>query len=89
MATQEISDFDDVLGSILTNCHTKILLPNSNAKTGPMAELYRKIGLSDSDVAVISNTAMMSPKRDYYIMQSEGNALVDFSLSEEELDYLR
>ena len=89
MATQEVSDFDDVLGSILTNCHTKILLANSNAKTGPMAELYRRIGLTDSDVAVISNSAMMSPKRDYYIMQSEGNALVDFSLSEEELDYLR
>lgn len=89
MATQEATDFDDVLSSILTNCHTKIMLANSNAKTGPMADLYRKIGLAESDIDVISNSTIMSPKRDYYIMQSEGNALVNFAFSPQELDYLR
>lgn len=89
MATQEVSDYDDIIGSVLTNCHTKILLPNIDAKTGPLAPLYKNIGLSDAAMSVISNGHTMQNQKHYFIMQEEGNAIVDFALSPEQLDYLR
>lgn len=89
LATQEVSDFDEVVGSVLTNCHTKILLPNNQAKTGPLAPLYKGIGLTEAEMAVISNDVSMRPQKDYFIMQEEGNAIVDFVISAEQLEYLR
>lgn len=89
LATQEVSDFDELVSSILTNCHTKILLANDGAKTGPMAALYRKIGLTDTDIDLISNPRLMLPRRHYYVVQAEGNALVDFRLTSQQLDVLR
>ncbi len=87
MATQEATDADALLSSILTNCHTKIMLANANAKTGPMANLYRQIGLTETDIDVISSKSMR-PKRDYYIIQEEGNAVVDFAISQKQLEIL-
>lgn len=89
LATQEVSDFDELISSILTNCHTKILLPNSDAKTGPMAELYKRIGLTPNDINTISSSRSMLPRRHYYVVQPEGNAVVDFRLTAPQLDLLR
>lgn len=89
LATQEVTDFDELVSSVLTNCHTKIILPNSSASTGPMADLYRKIGLTETDIYSISNVRLMQPKRHYYVIQPEGNAIIDFRITDEQLDYLR
>ena len=87
MATQEATDADALLSSILTNTHTKIMLANANAQTGPMASIYKKIGLTETDIDVISSPSMR-PKRDYYVIQPEGNAVVNFALSKKQLEML-
>ena len=89
LATQEVSDYDEVIGSVLTNCHTRILLPNQHAMTGPLAPLYKGIGLTETEIQVISNGTTMQSQRHYFVMQEEGNAIVDFALTPEQLRYLR
>lgn len=89
LATQEVSDYDDVIGSVLTNCHTKILLPNTNALTGPLANLYKGIGLTDTEMQVISSSKVMQSQRDYFVLQEEGNAVVDFAITPEQMSYIR
>ncbi len=89
LATQEVSDYDEVIGSVLTNCHTKILLPNPNAIAGPLEPLYKAIGLTDTELEVISNGTSMRMQRDYFIMQEEGNAIVDFAITPEQLALIK
>lgn len=89
LATQEVSDYDSVMENILTNCHTRIILPAKDAKSGPLSDLFKKIGLSETDLEVISSPALMMPKRDYYVMQPEGRAIVNLALTDRQLDLLR
>ncbi len=89
LATQEVSDYDEVIGSVLTNCHTKILLPNPSAIASPLEPLYKAIGLTDTELKVISNGTSMRMQRDYFIMQDEGNAIVDFAITPEQLALIK
>ena len=88
LATQEITDFSALIGSIVTNCYTKIILPNEEAGSDVLKPLYTGIGLSENDIKIVSNPEIMRAKKDYYIMQPDGNAVVDFCITPEQLAYL-
>ena len=88
MATQEITDFSALVDSVVTNCYTKIILPNEEAGSDVLKPLYTGIGLSENDIQIVSNPEIMRAKKDYYIMQPDGNAVVDFCITPEQLEYL-
>ena len=88
MATQEITDFSALVDSVVTNCYTKIILPNEEAGSDVLKPLYTGIGLSENDIQIVSNPEIMRAKKDYYIMQPDGNAVVDFCITPEQLAFL-
>lgn len=88
LATQEITDFSELIDSVVTNCYTRIILPNEEAGSDVLKPLYTGIGLSENDIQIVSNPEIMRGKKDYYIMQPEGNAVVDFCITSEQLAYL-
>ncbi|OAI45997.1 hypothetical protein AYO45_01945 [Gammaproteobacteria bacterium SCGC AG-212-F23] len=86
-ATQSLADLYDpgskcltaTTAAIMESCPTKVYLPNSSMEL-EMQELYRKMGLSERQIEIISKIAV--PKRHYYITTPEGNRLVDLGLSD-------
>lgn len=85
MSTQNIKDiqaFDKegvAESTILSSVHTRIFLPDERANKDEMlSRAYSMLGLSEYHKNILS---MMRRKKDYYIMQSEGEALVDFRAS--------
>lgn len=87
MAMQNIQDVDDA-EEFLTSCHTRIYLPNPDVREGGsevIRGLYRKLGVSDEEMEVIGYAER---KRDYYISQREGSALVNFFIDSEQLENL-
>lgn len=87
MAMQNIQDVDDA-EEFLTSCHTRIYLPNPDIRAGGsevIRNLYKKLGLSDGEMDIIGYAER---KRDYYISQREGSALVNFFIDQEQLEYL-
>ena len=88
LATQEITDFSELISSIVTNCYTRIILPNEEAGSDVLKPLYTGIGLSENDIKIVSNPEIMRAKKDYYIMQPDGNAVVDFCITPAQLAYL-
>ena len=87
LATQEVAAAAEssVFQTILTNCPTKILLPNSLAMQAGTAKLYREIGLSDADLRILANA---TPKRDYLYVSPTASQLFRLDLSEDELSLL-
>jgi type IV secretion system protein VirB4 len=81
--TQQLSDVftSPLCDPILESCKTKILLPNAEA-TGATREFYRRVGLSDHQIAMLA-TAM--PKREYWFQGPDGCGMVDLALTDEEL----
>ena len=81
--TQQLSDvFNSPLRDpILESCPTKILLPNPEAD-GATKALYGKVGMSDSQIATL---AAATPKREYWFHCPEGCAMIDLTLTAEEL----
>ena len=75
-AVQNIKDIDDP-EEFITSCHTKIYLPNPDIgdSQSELFSVYRKFGLSDSEIDIISK---MERKREYFISQPEGSTVVDF-----------
>ena len=80
-ATQNIDTvLKSVIGSsILQTTATKFLLPNAEATTQNVAPLYRAIGLNDRQ---IENLAYARPKREYYVMNSDGRRMFDLGLGQ-------
>ncbi len=78
-ATQGLSDVmnSPISDIILESCLTKILLPNIEAKNDVSKPLYKKLGLSDGHVDIISS---MMPKRDYFYMSPEGKRIMNLEL---------
>lgn len=76
------SDISDVL---IDNCKTKILLPNPEATKPYIAEIYKKFGLNDKQIDLISYAV---PQRDYYYMSSLGNRMFNLNLGDIALTFL-
>jgi len=87
LSTQEVADAraSTVFQTVITNCPTKILLPNSLATQAGTAALYREIGLSDADLRILASA---TPKRDYLYVSPTANQLFRLDLNADELSLL-
>ena len=57
---------------LASSCHTKIFLPNPEARETRNAALYRTLGLNDKEILILSNA---TKKRDYLLKNTKGSRL--------------
>ncbi len=81
LATQSLADIDGsaIAPAIIESCPTRILLPNERALEPQIAAIYRRFGLNDRQIEILSRA---TPKRDYYCQSRRGNRLFELGLSE-------
>jgi type IV secretion system protein TrbE len=80
-ATQSLADIDGsaIAPAIVESCPTRIFLPNERALEPQIMGVYRRFGLNDRQIEILSRA---TPKRDYYCQSRRGNRLFDLGLSE-------
>jgi type IV secretion/conjugal transfer VirB4 family ATPase len=80
-ATQSLADIDGsaIAPAIIESCPTRILLPNERALEPQIAAVYRRFGLNDRQIEILSRAI---PKREYYCQSRRGNRLFELGLSE-------
>jgi type IV secretion/conjugal transfer VirB4 family ATPase len=80
-ATQSLADIDAsaIAAAIIESCPTRLFLPNERALEPQIAGVYRRFGLNDRQIEILSRA---TPKRDYYCQSRRGNRLFDLGLSE-------
>lgn len=80
-ATQEIEDAmarADLMSTILASCKVKILLPSKDLGSTPaLAEAYRRIGLTDAELHLLSTAEQ---QREYYYRSPRGRRLFSFEM---------
>ncbi len=79
MSTQSISDASNsgILDVINESCPTKIFLPNAVAKDESSSKLYRRLGLNEREIDLLSKAI---PKREYYFRNPEGRRLFNLQI---------
>jgi type IV secretion system protein VirB4 len=87
MATQELSDFfnSPIRDTILSNCLTKILLPNKEAKSATARVGYEAIGLNERELEILTTA---TPKRHYYYRSPLGRRLFGLGLGPVALSFV-
>ncbi|MCT4625650.1 conjugal transfer protein TrbE [Halodesulfovibrio sp.] len=87
LATQSLSDAKQsgIIDVLAESCPTKILLPNVTARQDTQRDLYFELGLNSAQVEIV---AAATPKREYYVMSSEGNRLVNLALGNVALSFV-
>ncbi|MBL4818868.1 MAG: conjugal transfer protein TrbE [Deltaproteobacteria bacterium] len=85
-ATQSLSDAmnSSIAPAVLESCLSKIFLPNQAAKDEDVRQFYKRIGLNDKQIDIISQAV---PKRDYYYHSSLGNRLFELGLGKKALAF--
>ncbi|MBW4025755.1 MAG: conjugal transfer protein TrbE, partial [Proteobacteria bacterium] len=80
-ATQSLADIDGsaIAPAIIESCPTRLFLPNERALEPQIATIYRRFGLNDRQIEILSRS---TPKRDYYCQSRRGNRLFELGLSE-------
>ena len=80
-ATQSLADVDGsaIAPAIIESCPTRLFLPNERALEPQIAAIYRRFGLNDRQIEILSRA---TPKRDYYCQSRRGNRLFELGLSE-------
>ena len=80
-STQSLADIDDspIAPAIIESCPTRIFLANERALEPQIAATYRRFGLSDRQIEILSRA---TPKRDYYCQSRRGNRLFELGLGE-------
>jgi type IV secretion system protein VirB4 len=80
-ATQSLADIDGspIAPAIVESCPTRLFLPNERALEPQIAAIYRRFGLNDRQIEILSRA---TPKRDYYCQSRRGNRLFELGLSE-------
>src|SRR5579883_840908 len=80
-ATQSLADIDNsaIAPAIIESCPTRVLLPNERALEPQIAAIYRRFGLNDRQIEILSRA---TPKREYYCQSRRGNRLFELGLSE-------
>jgi type IV secretion system protein VirB4 len=80
-ATQSLSDIDGsaIAPAIVESCPTRVFLPNERALEPQIATIYRRFGLNDRQIEIVSRA---TPKREYYAQSRRGNRLFELGLSE-------
>lgn len=76
--THSVGDINGALKNvILTNCLTKIFLPNPLANKVNDREMYLSFGLNDAQIRLLAEA---TPKRQYLWFSPKGSCLVDLEL---------
>jgi type IV secretion system protein TrbE len=85
-ATQSLADIETsaIAPAIIESCPTRLFLPNERALEPQIATIYRRFGLNDRQIEILSRA---TPKRDYYCQSRRGNRLFELGLSEVALAY--
>ena len=80
-ATQSLADINGsvIAPTIIESCPTRILLPNERALEPQIAAIYRRFGINDRQIEILSRA---TPKREYYLQSHRGNRLFELGLSE-------
>ena len=80
-ATQSLADIETsaIAPAIVESCPTRIFLPNERAIEPQITAIYRRFGLNDRQIEILSRA---TPKRDYYCQSRRGNRLFDLGLGE-------
>jgi type IV secretion/conjugal transfer VirB4 family ATPase len=80
-ATQSLADIDGsaIAPALIESCPTRLFLPNERALEPQIAAVYRRFGLNDRQIEILSRA---TPKRDYYCQSRRGNRLFELGLSE-------
>jgi type IV secretion/conjugal transfer VirB4 family ATPase len=80
-STQSLADIDNspIAPAIIESCPTRVFLANERALEPQIAETYRRFGLSDRQIEILSQA---TPKRDYYCQSRRGNRLFELGLGE-------
>ncbi len=86
-ATQSLADIETspIAPAIIESCPTRIFLPNERAFEPQIAAIYRRFGLNDRQIEILSRSA---PKRDYYCQSRRGNRLFELGLGEVALAFV-
>ncbi|MDQ6734765.1 MAG: conjugal transfer protein TrbE, partial [Nitrospirota bacterium] len=79
MATQQISDIakSEIADIVLENCPTKVLLPNSEARTTNSRGFYNRVGLNERELEILE---LSIPKKHYYVVSALGRRLIDLGV---------
>lgn len=80
LATQSLTQIIDspISGIVFESCPTKILLPNPDAKSDTLQDIYvRKLNMSEAEISVIANAVR---KEDYFLLSPNGNRLFSLNL---------
>jgi type IV secretion system protein TrbE len=85
-ATQSLADIESssIAPAIIESCPTRIFLPNERAIEPQIMAIYRRFGLNDRQIEILSRA---TPKRDYYCQSRRGNRLFELGLGEVALAY--
>jgi type IV secretion system protein VirB4 len=80
-ATQSLADIETsaIAPAIVESCPTRIFLPNERAIEPQITAVYRRFGLNDRQIEILSRA---TPKRDYYCQSRRGNRLFDLGLGD-------
>jgi type IV secretion system protein VirB4 len=78
-ATQSLADIEAsaIAPAIIESCPTRVFLPNERAIEPQITAVYRKFGLNDRQIEILSQA---TPKRDYYCQSRRGNRLFELGL---------
>jgi len=78
-ATQSLADIESsaIAAAIIESCPTRIFLPNERAIEPQISAIYRRFGLNDRQIEILSRA---TPKRDYYFQSRRGNRLFELGL---------
>ena len=80
-ATQSLADIakSPLLDTVLTNCPTRIFLPNGTALEENQKKTYEMFGLNQRQIEIIASSV---PKKEYYFVSPDGSRKFDLALSE-------
>jgi type IV secretion system protein VirB4 len=80
-ATQSLADVEtsSIAPAIIESCPSRIFLPNERAMEPQITAIYRRFGLNDRQIEILSRS---TPKRDYYCQSRRGNRLFELGLGE-------
>jgi type IV secretory pathway VirB4 component len=78
-ATQSLADIagSSIAPALIESCPTRIFLPNPDAHTPQIADLYAGFGLNAQQIRIIAGA---TSKREYYYQSSAGNRLFELGL---------
>ena len=78
-ATQSLADIarSSIAPALIESCPTRVFLPNPDAHTPQIADLYAAFGLNAQQLRIVAGA---TPKREYYYQSSAGNRLFELGL---------